>query len=237
VSDGDWAGTQAVRITPKLDMVLSHKIERVFIVVGVALCAIYAFAHVYRIFSSHIGRVALESARRANDGSSRGSGIGAVDFTAWSEKRVKAYEETFAKHFDPPLGLLDIPKLHLKVSVFNGTDDVTLDRGVGRIIGTGHLGEEGNIGIAGHRDGFFRALKDIQVGDAVDLTTADTDPAYVVDHISIVNPDNVQILDERALPTLTLVTCYPFYFIGSAPQRYVIQCSLKDGARLRKRSH
>src|SRR4051794_29445296 len=78
---------------------------------------------------------------------------GRTSFALWSEKRIRAHKQSLAVHFDPPLGVLAIPKLELEVSVFNGTDDVTLDRGVGRIIGTGHPYSSGNTGIAGHRDG------------------------------------------------------------------------------------
>jgi sortase A len=122
--------------------------------------------------------------------------------------------------------LLEIEKIHLEVPVFNGTDEPMLNRGVGRIIGTARPGERGNMGIAGHRDGFFRALKDVAVGDAVDLITTDARRRYKIDNITIVTPDDVTILRSRNLPTLTLVTCYPFYFHGSAPQRYILQCSL-----------
>ncbi|MEI9968244.1 MAG: class D sortase [Terracidiphilus sp.] len=84
----------------------------------------------------------------------------------------------------------------------------------------------GNIGIAGHRDGFFRNLGQIKVGDAVELRTRKGAATYVVDQIRIVNPENVEVLRQRAVPSLTLVTCYPFHFIGSAPQRYVVMASL-----------
>src|SRR3954470_14810454 len=82
-----------------------------------------------------------------------------IDFQLWSEKRIAAYNETLSHHFDSPVALLEIEKIHLEVPVFNGTDEPMLNRGVGRIIGTARPGERGNMGIAGHRDGFFRALK------------------------------------------------------------------------------
>jgi sortase A len=149
-----------------------------------------------------------------------------VDFELWSEKRIAAYKETLSHNFDAPVALLEIGKIHLEVPVFNGTDEPFLNRGVGRIIGTARPGEGGNLGIAGHRDGFFRALKDVTVGDAIDLITTDAHRSYKVDNITIVTPNNVSILRSRNVPTLTLVTCYPFYFHGDAPQRYILQCSL-----------
>jgi sortase A len=89
-------------------------------------------------------------------------------------------------------------------------------------------GEEGNIGIAGHRDGFFRVLKDVGQGDAIELQGPIRTDTYVVDRIVIVSTDDVSVLQRRSRPSLTLVTCYPFYFIGSAPRRYIIQASLSN---------
>jgi LPXTG-site transpeptidase (sortase) family protein len=117
--------------------------------------------------------------------------------------------------------------LSFRAPFFAGTDDLVLNRGVGWIIGTAKPGESGNIGIAGHRDGFFRGLKDILVGDAVELTTAKEQATYIVDQIEIVSPESVEVLQPRGVPSLTLVTCYPFYFVGSAPQRYIVHATLK----------
>ncbi len=128
----------------------------------------------------------------------------------------------------PPLGVLDIPSLQLQVPILEGTDDLTLDRGVGHITGTAWLSDGGNIGIAGHRDGFFRALKDIHVGDTIDLHSQQGNTHYLVDEIQIVSPDDVSVLEPRAKSSLTLVTCYPFYFVGSAPLRYIVHATAAD---------
>jgi sortase A len=151
-----------------------------------------------------------------------------VDFTLWSEKRIAAFKESLTRHFNPPKAVLRISKIHLEVPVFEGTDDLTLNRGVGRIIGTAHLdtNTNGNIGIAGHRDGFFRGLKDVQNGDTVDLVLPDETLSFAIDKIQIVDPSNVSVLESRSVSSLTLVTCYPFYFNGSAPQRYIVHASL-----------
>ena len=109
--------------------------------------------------------------------------------------------------------------------VYDGTDDLTLNRGVGRIIGTARLGEAGNTGIAGHRDGFFRGLKDIAPGDRIDLVLTSQTSHYVVENIQITSPDDVSVLQPTPKASLTLVTCYPFYFVGSAPQRYIVSAS------------
>ena len=96
---------------------------------------------------------------------------------------------------------------------------------MGRIIGTARLGEAGNTGIAGHRDGFFRGLKDIAPGDTVELKLPSQVYQYVVENIQITSPDDVNVLRPKAEASLTLVTCYPFYFVGSAPQRYIVSAS------------
>jgi len=152
----------------------------------------------------------------------------AVNYNLWSTKRITAYEESLSQHFAPPVAVLEIPKIALEVPVFEGTDDLTLNRGVGRIIGTARPGEGGNVGIAGHRDGFFRGLKDITVGDKIDLRTLNGTETYEVTSILITDPTDIRVLDHGAVPALTLVTCYPFYFIGSAPQRYIVRAELSD---------
>jgi len=120
--------------------------------------------------------------------------------------------------------------------VFDGTDDLTLNRGVGRIAGTARPGQGGNLGIAGHRDGFFRGLKDVGAGDQIELKIPGRTEVYQVDDVQIVKPTDVQVLEDRGVPTLTLVTCYPFYFIGNAPQRYIVRARATDEGFSRKAS-
>lgn len=125
------------------------------------------------------------------------------------------------------IAILRIPKLHLEVPVLDGTDAITLNRGVGRIRGTALPGQRGNIGIAGHRDGFFRGLKDIHAGDEIELLAAQQTEIYIVDRTVIVDPGDTSVLENGATPALTLVTCYPFHYIGNAPRRFVVEASLK----------
>ena len=128
-----------------------------------------------------------------------------------------------------PLAVLKIPKIHLEVPVFEGTDNLTLDRGAGRIAGTAQPGEAGNLGIAGHRDGFFRGLKDIEQGDEIRLDLPGGESAYVVNSISVVTPEDVSVLRSTPTPSITLVTCFPFYFVGGAPRRYIVSALLREG--------
>jgi len=128
-----------------------------------------------------------------------------------------------------PLAILRIPKIYLQVPVLGGTDEVTLNRGVGQIAGTAAPGEKGNIGIAGHRDGFFRNLKDVSRGDLIELQTTRSYAIYVVNRILITGPDDASALRSSDEQLLTLVTCYPFHFIGPAPRRFVVQASTASG--------
>jgi len=153
------------------------------------------------------------------------------DFKLWSTDRISAYEQSLTQHFDPPIAILRIPKLHLEVPVLTGTDDLTLNRAVGLIESSARPGEAGNVAMAGHRDGFFRGLKDVVTGDIVELESPYKIDVYRIDQITIVRPDDVSVLQPTSVSTLTLVTCYPFYFIGSAPKRYIVRSSLVNSGR------
>jgi sortase A len=128
---------------------------------------------------------------------------------------------------EPPLAMLRIPKIRLEVPVLNGTDELTLNRGVGRIAGTAVPGQSGNVGIAGHRDGFFRGLKSIIPGDLIELSTNHTNAVYRVQRVRITSPNDTSVLQSGPEPSLTLITCYPFYFVGPAPKRYIVEATLR----------
>ena len=112
--------------------------------------------------------------------------------------------------------------------MLEGSDDRTLRRGAGHIEDTPLPGQRGNVGIAGHRDTVFRALRGAKTGDALSLTMPDRVYQYRVTRTLIVKPEDVYVLDPTARPTLTLVTCYPFEFIGHAPKRFIVQAELVD---------
>lgn len=154
-----------------------------------------------------------------------------VDFSLWSETRVRDYRESVRDDSRVPEAVLEVRRLRMRVPVFDGTDELALNRGAGWIAGTARPGEDGNVGIAGHRDGFFRGLKDIRVGDEVGLETREASATYRVDRIEIVEPDRVEVLQPRGSPSLTLVTCYPFYYIGAAPQRFVVHATRERAVR------
>lgn len=148
------------------------------------------------------------------------------DYALWSDKRIADYHEGNSLRDEPPLAVMSIDKLDLKVPVYNGTDEINLNRGAGRIKGTAWIDTPGNLGIAGHRDGYFRALKDIEVGDSIDMLTYQGNSEFVVSSITIVDPTDVSVLAPTDASTITLVTCYPFYFVGNAPKRYIVKGEL-----------
>jgi sortase A len=209
-----------------------RKLEKVLLIVGLILVATYALARLHSEISSHLAVRRFEAERkesrlRTQESVQIRTGE-KVDFSLWSDKRVQAYVDSLVTKEAAPAAVLRIPKLDLEVPVYDGTDDLTLNRGVGRIIGTAKLDQIGNIGIAGHRDGFFRGLKDIGPGDTVEVMLPSRTDQYVVEKIKITSPGDVSPLQPTTKPSLTLVTCYPFYFVGSAPQRYIVHASISN---------
>ncbi len=147
------------------------------------------------------------------------------DTSTWSRKRLAAYREGIRRR-EVPEAVIRIPALKLTVPIYQGTSELNLNRGAGHIEGTAPIGEAGNMGVAGHRDGFFRTLKDAQVGQALYIDTADKTLSYRIVSTQLVDPADVSVLSVTSAPTITLVTCYPFYFVGAAPKRFIVRAQL-----------
>jgi sortase A len=145
-----------------------------------------------------------------------------VDMSTWSRERITQYRAALHSAGIPE-AVLRIPSLNLVVPVFEGTSEENLNRGAGRIEGTAHIGESGNVGIAAHRDGFFRVLKDVRVGQSLTLERLDGTETYRIVAMTIVEPSDVSVLAATDKHAITLVTCYPFYYVGSAPQRFIVR--------------
>ncbi len=120
------------------------------------------------------------------------------------------------------LGRIEIPRIGLSVAILEGTGWQTLEHGVGHMEGTALPGDPGNVGIAGHRDTYFHRLQDIRAKDEIQIRTAAGVTRYDVDWIQITDPSDGAIVSPGTESTLTLVTCYPFHYIGSAPERFVV---------------
>ena len=121
------------------------------------------------------------------------------------------------------VGRLEIPRLRFAAIVFEGSDTGTLRIGVGRLPETADPGQNGNVVLSGHRDTFFRPLRGIRDGDGIVLITPNGRYRYVVDWTKVVDPTDTGSLKPTSAPSLTLVTCYPFYYVGPAPQRFIVR--------------
>ena len=208
---------------------------------GLLMLALFAAARIHR-FVMFRTEMANFEARQLESGEGGTAGIEAIEgasqitglnrvqsaeYADWSIQRTRSYRASLGKPVES-LAVLRIPALHLEVPIFDGTDEITLNRGAGRIAGTSLPGQGGNIGIAGHRDGFFRRLKDIRTGDTIELVTVSGKDVFIVDRIRVTSPADVGVLRPRTRDSVTLVTCYPFYFVGPAPRRFIVEASLRQ---------
>ena len=215
-------------------MRLRRHLQRLLMLVGFGLLACCAAAKLRELVLSRAAMRRFEDLRQATANNSAVQNpvvqpvVSPPDFVLWSEQRVKHYEESLSDKLAPPLAVIRIDRIHVEAPVLEGTEDLTLNRGVGHIAGTAQFGQNGNVGLAGHRDGFFRGLKNIKVGDRVDLEEPGQVETYIVDSLRIVNPKDLSVLRSGGKPVLTLVTCYPFYYIGSAPQRFIVHAVPAD---------
>ena len=126
------------------------------------------------------------------------------------------------------IGRLSVPRLAVKAMVAEGIGDATLDHAIGHIPGTALPGQSGNVAVAGHRDTFFRSLKNLRRNDQIVFTTLNGTYRYSVDEMEIVEPSNVSVLAASQANTLTIVTCYPFRYIGPAPKRFIVKARQLD---------
>lgn len=214
-------------------------LESALLAGGALLLAIFVVARSWSSLESRSGVEAFEQARAAMNSAAVTETVvmpdaepeqwlAIPDTTLWSEKRIREHQASLQAPADAPRAILDIGHLGIRVPVYNGADEFNLNRGVARIIGTGRVGEGGNLGIAGHRDGFFRPLKDIEIGDTLALETYAGTETYRVASIDIVDATELSVLAPTDTPTVTLVTCYPFYFVGNAPQRFIVKAEVVE---------
>jgi sortase A len=191
-------------------------IERLLLIVGVLCVGYYGYvqaeAHLYQAYENRELDEILHSAPAA-----------ASHDRALPQRRQPAPGSI--------IGRIEIPRLGVSSVVRAGSDARTLQLAVGHIPGTALPGEDGNVGLAGHRDTFFRRLRNIRPDDEIRLVTVDGTYDYRVERTNVVDPADVWVLDPTGHPTLTLVTCYPFTYIGSAPQRFIVRAALDRPVR------
>jgi sortase A len=210
-------------------------------VAGLSLLAAHGAVRAWSGYASHQGIVAMREARAIHAAESREPldlnreaalvtqaaqpRAIAQDMATWSNARRAAYRDSAVYPF-APRAVLRIPSLSLEVPIYEGTSAAVLNRGAGLIEGTALPGADGNIGIAAHRDGFFRPLQRIGAGADLFIDTVQGIRRYRVTDVRVVEPRNVSVLAETVRPTVTLVTCYPFYFVGAAPQRFIVRAEI-----------
>jgi sortase A len=192
-------------------------LERILLVIGIVCLGYYAYVSaetmLYQAYENReLDAILTREAPAATEASGAAASI---------PRRSLAPGET--------VGRIEIPRLRVSAIIKAGSDARTLQLAVGHIPGTALPGEGGNMGLAGHRDTFFRRLKDIQADDEIRVTTPAGVYTYRVERTDVVQPEDVWVLDATEHPALTLVTCYPFSYVGSAPQRFIVRAQLEPG--------
>jgi sortase A len=205
---------------------LVHVFELVFLTIGMLCLGWYAYNWVATEVDQRWAEYQLQSSLRGQKPS--------VPGFAEEQKRSRSGEAPPAPAVPDPgpqpriarggvIGKVEIPRLDISAIVRSGVDDKTLKRAVGHVPETALPGQPGNVGIAAHRDTFFRNLKGVKVGDVIRMVTPSGTYEYAVESLKIVLPRNVEVLDPTPEPALTVVTCYPFNYIGSAPKRFIVR--------------
>ena len=193
-----------------------------FLALAIACFGLYGYAYLERVlYQARESREFDEAPRRgaaalsaSNDEIAPIRRVGSTSWTAVSSSRPAP---------TALIGRLSVPRLHLSAMVREGIDPNTLQLAIGHIPATALPGQAGNVGVAGHRDTFFRGLKDLKTKDEIRFSTLRGDFKYEVESLIVVAPDNVGVLAPSSENALTLVTCYPFSYIGTAPKRFVVR--------------
>lgn len=219
--------------------------ERLTWGIGIALLLSYAGVRLWLDDSSETAVESFRQVRQTQSSPSRDQHAGvdstplafesgatlqviAPDTENWSAGRRQAFEQVLASDHELPLAILRIDDLALEVPVYGSTDEMDLNRGAGWIEGTSRIGERGNVGLAAHRDGYFRALEKVELGQELVLETLSKTIDYRITGVRIVTPDAVEVLAPTARDSITLVTCYPFYYVGPAPRRFIVTAERVD---------
>jgi sortase A len=188
-----------------------RRTELAFLIVGV-LCAVVVLATTI---------TSLRASRAA-----KGFGVPIVEAQSGDVRHIAVNTDADGARKAFVLGRLEIPRIGISVPILSDYEASSLLKGVGHVPGTAMPGGLGTIGLAGHRDTYFRPLRNIQTNMDIRVVNADGVYHYSVDSTEVVTPENVEVLDIRNRPELTLITCYPFYYVGAAPKRFIVHAHL-----------
>ncbi len=199
--------------------------QRTAFIVSAALLSVFVIAHAQSSILPAQDLKKFEQARQQNIASTSDSPSNNSNFNTslWNDQRVSDYHDSLEHDLGLPEAVLEIPSIDLTVPIFTGIDELTLNRAVGRVPGTARIGVPGNLALYGHRDGFFRGLKDIQIGEIIEVKTLKGSVKYKIISTHVTTPDDLSVLSDTGKDEVTLVTCYPFYFVGSAPKRFIVK--------------
>ena len=195
-------------------------IERALLVIGILCLSVWAYAWIDAKY------VQYEENRLLDQATTTAAETDAL--ASFHEQEAAPKKRREPQPEGSLVGRVEIPRVGVSGIVLEGVEKKTLRRGVGRIPGTALPEDGGNVGLAAHRDSFFRGLKDIRKNDIITLKTLESTYYYRVDWTEIVLPEDTHVLEDTGVPELTLVTCYPFYYVGSAPKRFVVRAERID---------
>lgn len=213
-------------------------LEYVLLLAGIVGVGIYVWSVAESSVYQHYEEYALESAMRGQSATWLGYIKYLVGTGAQSSDGDEAYkdlERAAPRPVVPPDGLIgriEIPRIGVSAIIREGVDGTTLRRAAGHVPGTALPGQDGNVAVAAHRDTFFRGVRNIQLNDEIRVTTTDGTYDYLVRDTQIVRPEDVHVLDPRQPRELTLITCYPFNYVGHAPKRYIVRAVPVAGGAL-----
>src|SRR5450432_309600 len=186
-------------------------VRYLFLALAMACLGLYSYAYLERaVYQNYASR---EFDRTLDRGAA----------AAVSNRKIAATSRVRLQSPSALIGRLSVPRLHLSAMVREGIDGNTLQLAIGHIPATALPGQAGNVGVAGHRDTFFRGLKDLKTQDEIQFSTWNGDFKYIVESLIVVEPDNAASLAPSAENVLTMVTCYPFFYVGAAPKRFVVR--------------
>jgi len=197
--------------------------QYIFLILGTVCLGLYGYAYLERVFYQSYESWSF-------DHTTAQTSSAAVEYREATivGDSVREPHESVAQQSEPAfassiIGRLSVPRLHLSAMVREGIDAHTLQLAVGHVPSTVLPGQAGNVGLAGHRDTFFRGLKDLKITDEIQFSTARGNFRYEVESLTVVEPGNVDALAAVDADVLTLVTCYPFSYIGNAPKRFIVR--------------
>jgi sortase A len=223
------ANSHAPALRPDALNLRSYKPKRhwtlgqyVFLVLATVCLGLYGYEYLGRtLYQTYEGWLFDRTAARST------SAAGAIHEVSPVGHMAHTAEEPIAPSSAPfptsVIGRLSVPRLHLSAMVREGIDGKTLRLAVGHFPSTVLPGQAGNVGVAGHRDTFFRGLKDLKTTDEIQFSTATGNFSYEVESLTVVEPDDIAVLAPSGSNVLTMVTCYPFSYIGNAPKRFIVR--------------